>query len=270
MWQSAKCVAKNAVEAVAGRLGYAVLPKWRLPNLDLAEHLKQVLDRHRIDTVVDVGANTGQYAGFLRQEVGFRGLIVSIEPLPECFEALRREAAKDPDWLVVKAALGSTDGEAMFNVMSYNLFSSFLEPKDELVPGMAALNRVQRRIPVLMRRLDSVLPEIERSREPGRIYLKLDTQGFDLEVIKGAGAAIDRVRALQTELSVVPIYERMTDWQVALAAFRQYGFEPTGFWAVARDPMLRVVELDCVLVRGQTESALMPIGRETRCAVSAS
>jgi FkbM family methyltransferase len=267
MWRHAKIVAKNAVEAVADRFGYAILPKWRLPNRDLAEHLRQLFDRHRIDTVLDVGANVGQYADFLRQEVGFRGLIASVEPIPECFEALRRRAAKDVDWLVVNAALGSAEGGATFNVMKYSELSSFLEPRNEFVPGMAVLNQVQRRIPVQIRRLDSVLTEIEAARDLGRIYLKLDTQGFDLEVMKGAGAAIDRVRALQTELSVVPIYELMTDWRSALAALRQYGFDPSGFWAVNRDPMLKAVEFDCVLVRGDAGSASLPIGKETRCPV---
>jgi FkbM family methyltransferase len=250
MWQ----IAKSAVEAVAGHLGYAILPKWRLPNFDLAEHLRQVFDRHDIATVLDVGANTGQYASFLRQEVGFKGLIVSIEPIPECFDALRREAAKDPDWIVINAALGPVDGEAPFNVMAHNVFSSFLEPNNELVPGMATLNQVRRRILTRVRRLDSVLAEIEATRPPERIYLKLDTQGFDLEVLKGAGAAIHRIRALQTELSVVPLYERMTDWQSAIAALREYGFEPSGFWAVARDPALKAVELDCVMIRPECDA----------------
>jgi FkbM family methyltransferase len=236
MWQGAK----TAIETVADRFGYAILPKWRLPNLDLADHLRQIFERYEIATVLDVGANAGQYAGFLRQEVGFNGLIVSIEPIPECFDALQRNAANDPNWIVVNAALGLVESEMPFNVMAYSVFSSFLEPKNDLVPGMAPLNQVQRRILVKVRRLDSLLAELEADRPPGRIYLKLDTQGFDLEVIKGAGTEIRHIRALQT------------DWQTAVAALRQYGFEPSGFWAVARDAALKAVELDCVMVRPES------------------
>jgi FkbM family methyltransferase len=241
--------AKKSIGAIASRFGYAIVPKWRLPNLEFAAHLRQVLDRYDIGCVVDVGANTGQYGRFLRDEVGFRGLIVSIEPIPECWAALRRTAFGDEAWLTLNCALGATDAEAEFNVMADSMFSSFLEPDNACVPGMATANRVRGRISVAVRRLDAVLAEIEQSRQLPPLYLKLDTQGFDLQVLEGAGAALGRVSALQTELSVMPIYRGMPDWQTAIAMLRHYGFAPSGLWAVNRDPALQAIEFDCVMVR---------------------
>lgn len=247
--------AQQTIGAIASRFGYAIVPQWRLPNMEFAGHLREVLERYDIGCVIDVGANTGQYGRFLRQEVGFTGLIVSIEPLPDCWAALRRSAAGDAAWLTVNCALGAADGEAEFNVMADSMFSSFLDPDDASVPGMAAANRVRDRIPVAVRRLDTVLAEIGQSRQLPPLYLKLDTQGFDLEVLKGSGSAIENIIALQTELSVIPIYRGMPDWQTAIARLRQYGFAPSGLWAVNRDPALRAIEFDCVMVRAAPVSA---------------
>ena len=240
---------KQSIGAIASRLGYAIVPKWRLPNREFAEHLRQVFERYDIGCVIDVGANTGQYGRFLRDEVGFGGLILSIEPIPDCWAALRRTAAGDDAWLTLNCALGAADGEAAFNVMADSMFSSFLEPDNARVPGMAAANQVRDRIPVAVRRLDVVLAEIERDRRLPPLYLKLDTQGYDLEVLKGSGSALERISALQTELSVMPIYQGMPDWQTAIQMLSEYGFAPSGLWAVNRDPALRAIEFDCVMVR---------------------
>jgi hypothetical protein len=114
---------------------------------------------------------------------------------------------------------------------------------------MPALNDVRRRINVNVRTLDAVVTEIAEERSAGPIYLKLDTQGFDLEVVKGAGQSIERVRALQTEVSIVPIYHGMTDCRASIETLTNYGFELSGLWAVNRDATLRAIEFDCVMVR---------------------
>lgn len=241
--------AKQTIRAIANGFGCEIVPKWRLPNREFAAHLRNVIERYDIGCVVDVGANTGQYGRFLRDEVGFTGLIVSIEPIPECCAALRRAASGDPAWLAVNCALGAADGVAEFNVMADTMFSSFLEPDNASVPEMSADNRVRRRISVAIRRLDTVLAEFERAARLPPIYLKLDTQGFDLEVLKGGAAAIGRIGALQTELSVLPIYRGMPGWQSAISLFGEYGFVPSGLWAVNRDRALQAIEFDCVMVR---------------------
>ncbi|HVA15652.1 MAG TPA: FkbM family methyltransferase [Stellaceae bacterium] len=241
--------AKGAIEGLADRLGYLVLPKWRLPNLELSTHLRQLFQKYGIDCVIDVGANTGQYGQFLRNEVGFAGLIISIEPLSDCFVDLNQAASCDPDWIVLNFALGATAGNALFNVMAYRQLSSFLDPSNDQAAHMAALNQVHQKISVPVRRLDTVVATIEACRPLGPIYLKLDTQGFDLEVVKGCGAAIERVQALQTEVSVLPIYDGMTDWRSAIAALETLGFAMSGLWAVNRDFALKAMEFDCVMVR---------------------
>jgi len=101
---------------------------------------------------------------------------------------------------------------------------------------------------VPVKRLDEIADTIRQESGCQSMYLKLDTQGYDLEVIKGASAALGSVAALQTEVSVLPIYGRMPDWLTSLQTLKERSFDVTGIFPVSQDPDLRVVEFDCVAV----------------------
>jgi hypothetical protein len=89
---------------------------------------------------------------------------------------------------------------------------------------------------------------LDRVAEP-RPYLKLDTQGWDLEVIDGGPQTLPRVLALQTEVSCRAVYEGMPTMATSLDVLAAHGFAVSGLFPVTRDADLRVVELDCVAVR---------------------
>ena len=84
--------------------------------------------------------------------------------------------------------------------------------------------------------------------ELDRLYLKMDTQGFDLEVVRGAPAVLPTVRALQTEASILPLYQGMPSWITAVETLQGLGFEISGFFPVSTDPNMRLIEVDCVMV----------------------
>ena len=102
-----------------------------------------------------------------------------------------------------------------------------------------------------MRRLDEVAgdilpPEVERPR----IFLKLDTQGFDLEVFAGIGEVASSIVMLQSEVALVPIYEGMPRMRTALDTYEAAGFEITAMYPVSYDhSTMRVLEYDCIMVR---------------------
>ena len=78
----------------------------------------------------------------------------------------------------------------------------------------------------------------------------MDTQGFDRQVFDGAKGVLPHIVGLQSELSVIPIYDGMTGWLEALSAFTQVGYSPTGFFPVVRTMPYGVWwEFDCVMVR---------------------
>ena len=161
---------------------------------------------------------------------------------------LRQHKESDPDWVVQGYALGSRDDRMAINVMKVDLLSSFLAPHPSMAEMFRDFNVVERQETVEVRRLDSALGALEDERIHGNLYLKLDTQGFDLEVVRGAPATLSRVRALQTEISMQPLYVNAPSYHDALEELTQRGFAVTGMFPVVRDRSMRVVEFDCVMV----------------------
>ena len=90
--------------------------------------------------------------------------------------------------------------------------------------------------------------ELKKKWPMQNLYLKLDTQGYDLEVIKGAENTLGEVRALQSEISILGIYSGMPDYLSSIKVFGEKGFDITGMFSVSRDKFLRVVEFDCVAI----------------------
>jgi FkbM family methyltransferase len=215
------------------------------PETLLGLRLDHLFSSLGIDLVLDVGAHVGDYAGFLRRN-GYTGRIISFEPVASNYEVLRLTALSDDRWDTLNVALGSEEGESQMNVTNSTVFSSFHQPNDYALGefgSRAVVDHVER---VVVRRLDRVLPEIV---EPGkRIFLKMDTQGWDLEVLRGASGVLGDVKAIQSEVSVVPIYGRMPSLQASLDHFRQLGFSLAGLFPVTYDSSNRVVEFDCVCV----------------------
>jgi hypothetical protein len=93
-----------------------------------------------------------------------------------------------------------------------------------------------------------VLDEIASNGSFRKIFLKLDTQGFDMEVFKGLGNKLDEVLVLQSEVSLIPIYDNMPHWTESLALYESAGFGVAGMFPVNWDDG-RVVEYDCLLTR---------------------
>lgn len=239
---------KNSLSNLLDAFGYTVIPNWRITQYPQAEFLKQLFEYCKIDCVFDVGANEGQYGTFLRTHVGYKGLIISFEPIPSCAALIRQLATNDEKWLVEEVALGSESGNARFNVMAGTQFSSFLEPDHSHVQRFVAQNKLTQEIEVQVRTLKDYLPRIIQEHGCNFPYLKLDTQGFDLTVARGAGAELKRFLALQTEASVTPIYEKMPNFSEVIREFQDMGFELSGIFPNNPEHFPRMIEFDCHMI----------------------
>ncbi len=247
---------RRLVERGASRLGYEVIPSWRLKSFEHARHLNRLFDQLGIDTVLDVGANEGGYRELVRNFVGFDGRVVSFEPVPAVYEALEKGAAGDPHWKGYRMALGDADGELDIHVTQRSTMSSFLT-RDELrlrslgYDHLLNVTHVIRSERVPVRRLDTIFDEVIQGRRDARVYLKCDTQGFDLKVMAGAAESLRSIMALQIELSFKPIYADAPIYSEVLQQMTAQGFDVTGIYPVRRDELFRIVNFDCVMINSR-------------------
>jgi FkbM family methyltransferase len=208
-------------QRLARRLGYDLTPrrKAKSPNAQLLA----VLQHFRISCVLDVGANVGQYGRMLR-EWGYPGRIVSFEPQADAHHALERRAAADPDWQVApRMALGKDDGEVELEISAESDMSSLL-PQSPLLRQVSPSSAVVRKETVPLRRLDHVAGPYLRPDD--RVFLKIDAQGYDAEVLAGAGGLLQRLTGIQLEMSLAPLYEGERGFRGLLDDLAAFGFEP--------------------------------------------
>jgi FkbM family methyltransferase len=209
------------LQRLARRLGYDLTPRRKAKPL--RAQLIAVLDRFEISVVLDVGANRGQYAAMLR-EGGWRGRIVSFEPLSEAHAALERLAAADRGWQVApRMALGERGGEVGIEVSAESDMSSIL-PQSALLRAISPSSAIIHREPTPLHRLDAVAGAYLEPDD--RVFLKIDAQGYEPQVLAGAGALMDRLCGIQLEMSLVPIYEGERDFRRTFDQLTAAGFEP--------------------------------------------
>ncbi len=220
------------------------------PYLSAADYLGAVVfPQLSVDCVLDVGAHYGEFAQRIRDS-GYDGRIISFEPIASNFERLEQNASADSRWSVHNIALGRTDEHASMNVMQNTVFSSLRSPLSVGVEEFGDYgNIVDRQETIEVRSLDGIFAALTTGIAARRVFLKMDTQGWDLDVVAGAATSLESVVALQSEMSIRPLYDDMPDYRTALSIYEQLGFAISSLYPVAWDRALRVVEFDCIMVR---------------------
>ncbi|MEK6202330.1 MAG: FkbM family methyltransferase [Desulfobulbaceae bacterium] len=239
----------NVPRIIANVFGYDLvrISKYH-PTIE--SHLQMLLSNMAIDVVLDVGANTGGFGKMLRK-IGYQEHIVSFEPVKRSYDVLTMQSKGDRLWTAFNYALGAEQSEPSINVPKPDDFSSFLNVTTSAKEIWSDVFTSVDKETVRVECLDDVFPGIEKGLAGCHsIFLKMDTQGYDLEVLKGAKEVLTRIRGLQSEISMIPIYQGMPDYLESLTLFRQKGFELTGLYPVSRNKdTLGVVEMDCVMRR---------------------
>lgn len=197
---------------------------------------------------IDVGAHHGGTGRMLR-DLGHRGRIVSFEPHASSFAELERTSAEDPGWTARRVALGDADGEAELIPRASEDLSSLLANSSygdgfEAMVSAGALER----IPIA--RLDGIFDELVEGLGPDPlVLLKVDVQGSELAVLEGAAGVLNRIAAVQVELTIRSLYEGAAPWHETIALLEQAGFELSSIVPVGRDRLNRLVDADCLMIR---------------------
>lgn len=237
------------------RLAYRHLLALRVVNLRKLHglweqrHLQRLFDYFDVDCVFDVGANFGQYATMLRQKVHFKGLIISFEPIPRAADHLRKISKNDPRWVVEELALSRENGTQLFRVMADSQFSSLSEPSHEETRLFTSMNRVASEVTVKTETLDSAFHRLKERHGFQRPFLKMDTQGFDVEVLTHGAIAARQFVGLQSELAVKKLYKDSVDFRDAIQVYERHGFALSAFVPNNAGHFPLLVETDCIMVR---------------------
>lgn len=211
----------------------------------IAPTFVDVMRCQRIDVVLDVGANDGDFGREIRDE-GYRGRIVSFEPNPAAYERLCKAIVNDPLWEAHQLGLGDVPGELTLSISNADVFSSFKGTTEFGAASFHARQASTEQVQVV--RLDDFLDG--RADLLSRTYLKIDTQGFEMEVLRGAGDALRRIAAVQAELGLVKTYRNEDDWLDIILWMRRHGFEVgTAICNSAISEAAQVREFDFVFVR---------------------
>ena len=209
---------------------------------------KSLLSRLGVTLLLDVGANNGKFAEGVRL-MGYSGRIVSFEPNPTEYEALSARASRDPHWTTECCALGNAEGTVSLNITGSNsVYSSILTPKD--TPPVSSIASVP------VHRLDSLWGKIAHNND--RVFLKTDTQGYDLHVLQGTGSKLTDIIGIQTELNVIKLYGNSPHYLKVLDFLESSGFSVTELRPIGHTKERFILEFDCFAAR---ESAFS-IGNE--------
>ena len=241
---------KRSAQQLAREFGLDV----RRHDLLASEHtrLALLLAASQIDLVLDIGANTGQWARELRR-AGYSGDMISFEPMPRAHTQLKQNASGDPKWIVAeRMALGERIAEVEINIAGNSLSSSLLPMLPMHVAGAPESVYVgSEKTPMVT--LDSLVGSvIPASRS--RIFCKLDVQGYEAKVLAGAAGLLGKTIGLQMEISLAPLYRGQPAFQELLETMARSGYEIFGFVPGFVDPTSgRMLQIDGVFFKDSGE-----------------
>jgi len=199
------------------------------------------LNSRQIDLVIDVGANKGQYAKEIRK-AGYKGRIISFEPVTETFNQINAASRNDDLWDVRKMGVGAAKGSATINISRNSVYSSFLDQTD-MASAFSKKSAV-----VLTETVPVVALDDLDFGSAQSIFLKIDTQGYEKEVLAGAQKLLSKCRGLQLELPVEHLYAGVWSFTEAVMYMDQAGFVPAQFLTVnpIHDDPASAIEFDCI------------------------
>ena len=184
--------------------------------------LVQECNENSILAVIDVGANVGQFGIDIRR-YGFQGQILSFEPVKETFEVLTETIEKYQPWKAIRLGLGAAESEKIINVSgNAGLSSSLLEMGSvhlENFPDSVTVSNQKVTISTLDNQLEAL------GLDPRTIMLKLDVQGYEAEVLRGAEKSLAKIPLCYLEVSLVPLYKGETTFLPILNLLAEAGHD---------------------------------------------
>jgi len=209
---------RSFIKKILNRIGYDIL---HLPTDPLIRKRLELLQGNKIDLILDIGANSGQFALNLRQ-LGYKSKIVSFEPLPDAFDQLKKNSSRDINWNVKNIAVGNFSGEVEINVSKNSYSSSIYEILPRHIESTADSAYVGKII-VPIDKVDNFISEYYK--DGLNLFIKIDTQGYEKQVLEGCARSLPLIKGFQLELSLTPLYRNETLMLQMIDQLRLYGYK---------------------------------------------
>jgi FkbM family methyltransferase len=198
-----------------------------------------------ICTVIDIGANVGQFARDILK--AFPDVqVYSFEPLQDCYSEIRKLCRHYENWEAFPFALGEKEERVEMFRSGFAPSSSLLKMTGrhkELFPHTANISSET----VNIKRLDDVARALNLKEE---VLVKIDVQGFEDRVIRGGQNTLRRAKVILTEVSFEKLYEGQSDFHTVYNLLYQLGFQFAGFEDQLRDPQTSVpIQADAIFTR---------------------
>jgi FkbM family methyltransferase len=190
-----------------------------------------------IDTVIDVGANLGQFGLACRRE-GFHGQILSFEPQPDVFEELEKITSVDSAWKCFPFALGDTESTVTLHKSAFSPSSSLLgigKLHTDLMPFTKEIAEVQ----VQVKTLDSVISSLDGVGS--KLAVKIDVQGYESQVLEGARQTMEKVVLASVEMNFAPLFEGQSKWTTVAATVLNSGLQFSTLTNISGEPVKKTI-----------------------------
>jgi FkbM family methyltransferase len=200
-----------------------------------------------IDTVLDIGANTGQFTKTISSLLP-NANIYSFEPLPDCFDKLNEFASKYSNIKAFNTGVGDRSGVMRFERNDASPSSSFLTMTDihkEAFPYTEKSSTVE----VKISKLDDMCENIDLGMS---LFVKIDVQGYEDKVLKGGEKTVKKAKLVIVETSFVPLYESQPLFDDIYKTFSEWGFVCIGMIDQLSDPRTgQILQGDAIFIKGK-------------------
>ncbi len=199
---------KQLISEFFSRLGYVFVKKHEFVRYkrfyrDRKRHIN-LFNRLNFDLVLDVGAHEGGFVNEIRS-IGYKREIFSFEPVIESFEILSKKSLSDNSWRVFNYALGETEDKLEINISNNFVSSSILSANENHIKAAPDSISLTKQI-VDIKTVDRIFSELELGNYKSML-LKIDTQGFEQQVLNGAMENLNKFKAIKLELSNIHLYK---------------------------------------------------------------
>lgn len=192
----------------------------------------RLIETYGIDLIIDVGANYGGYGKELRTG-GYKNRIMSFEPLASVYRILEESARGDSLWQTMHCALGAQAGSQTIHVSANTTSSSLLDMLPAHKDAAPEACYVGEEI-IQVVTLDGLYEKF--CAEAKSIWLKIDTQGFEKQVLDGAASSLQLIDTVQLEVSFTPLYDGSATYLELIQFMEAHDYQITGMEPGFCDP----------------------------------